>query len=433
MSHTTTLLILALLVSTASCDGGKDGGGGSTKCANSTGCTRGTVCVDGACKEVSCTGHVECAQGVEDGTFCWAGPGVCTAVECSTVGGILCAEGFECIDFLCLVPEAECAGNWDCKQPAEKCIRSACVDRDFCEIDEDCDGGSCVTATQTCQYYPPDIIEPDAGVDVTEDTGTACPVPDPTPTLAELLCRPCDLSDECSCAPGHCMDLDGAAVCMSACESAWDCPSGYTCKQGSCDPMGVGCAGCVLPEDHCGPDEACDFGSGICGPSTGWCASCTFDYQCGAGNRCAAAKSGGGSECVPECSHEGFKCPLGSGCNPREDGVFVCLSLGVACCYGPDCDNCPCQAPTPFCLDEGGCAQCLVNTDCPIDHPVCNPGTHSCELACGGLKPVYWHDPESGLEQCVECLNSLEDCPPGWYCGVDEEDPETYHLCYEIL
>lgn len=433
MSRTTAILILSLLLAPAACDSGKGGGGGATKCTNSTGCERGTVCVDGGCKEVACAGHVECAQGVEDGTFCWSGVGLCTAVECSTVGGILCAEGFECIEFLCLEPEAECEGNWDCAQPAEKCLRSMCVDRDFCEIDEDCHGGYCVTADQSCEYYPPDTIAPDGGADAIGDAGPSCPLPDPPPTLAELLCLPCDMADECSCAPGHCLDLDGATVCMSLCESAWDCPSGYTCKAGYCDPMGVGCVGCVVPEGQCPGDQACDFGSGSCGAATGWCEACTFDYQCGAGSRCATAKSGGGSECVPECSHDGFKCPLGSGCNPREDGVFVCLSLGVSCCYGPDCDNCPCQAPTPFCLDDGSCAQCLVNTDCPLDHPVCNPATHSCELACAGLKPVYWHDPGTGMEQCVECLNSLEHCPPGWYCGVDEEDPETYHICYEIL
>ncbi|MFH1529516.1 MAG: hypothetical protein ABIK09_02155 [Pseudomonadota bacterium] len=432
LRHLAAVILSLLLVN--ACDSGKGSGGASNKCLNSATCERGTVCQDGSCKEVACSSHVECAQGVEDGTFCWAGAGLCTAVECSNVGGIGCAVGFECIDFLCLQPEAECGGNWDCKQPAEKCLKNKCVDRDFCEADDDCANGFCVIEEQRCHFFPPDTIEPgDVTGDALDDAGPLCPVPDPPPELSELLCRPCELGEECSCAPGTCIDLDGKTVCMTACENAWDCPSGFKCSAGNCDPTGIGCAGCVVPAGQCGPGEACDFGAGTCGDAQGWCEACTFDYQCGAGNRCASAKSGVGSECVPECSHEGFKCPLSSGCNPREDGVFVCLSLGIACCFGPDCDNCPCLSPTPFCQDGGGCVQCTMSTDCPLDHPFCNPETHSCELACGGATPVYWHDPETGQEQCVTCLNSLDHCPMGWYCGVDEEDPETYHICYEIL
>ena len=419
-------ITLLVLLAASACSGGKGEGGGGT-CDNSLECSRGTVCVQESCAEVSCTSHEECVKGVEDGTFCWTAMGVCTVVECS--GGFPCPEGLDCIDLLCLAPEPECDGNTDCRQPAEKCYKGQCRPSSYCEADEDCPNGYCVVASSLCVDYLPDTLE-DAGGEV--DGGGGCPVSDPPPALSALLCLACDPAEDCFCAPGDCLELDGAFVCLTPCDTAWDCPVGFKCQEGFCEPTGVGCAGCVLPDAHCAGGEACNFGAGTCGPATAWCHACTLDYQCGDENRCAT-KDGTTTVCMPECAHDTFTCPAGSGCNPREDGVYICVSLGVECCYGPDCDNCPCLAPTPFCLEDGGCAQCLVNTDCPLDHPVCNPDTHACELNCVEPTPLYWLDQGTGQELCVQCLNSLDHCPMGWYCGVDEEDPETYHICYEIL
>ncbi|MBM4371974.1 MAG: hypothetical protein FJ098_09985 [Deltaproteobacteria bacterium] len=422
----TVVWTLALLA--ASCGGGTPGGGGggTSACTTSLECSRGTICSAGACRELSCTAHLDCITAAGDGHFCWSALSVCTAVECSS--SFPCPEGLQCEDFLCVETEPECDGNTDCRQPAEKCLDGRCVDRDFCEDDGDCPGGTCIRAERTCMDLPPDTVEDLAG---DSDAGLACVPPSPLPGVLDLLCLPCDPSDACACTPASCLELEGADVCLTACDTDWDCPSGFRCKETACRPTGLGCVGCATPEGSCTGSQACDFATGACVPRVPLCQACTLDYQCGPGSRCAS-KDGVTTVCMPECGHDTFNCPLGSGCNPREDGVYVCVSLGVECCYGPECDTCGCDYPTPVCLEDGSCAQCATHTDCPPDHPVCNPGTLSCELACVAPTPVYWKDPETGSEQCVQCLNSLEHCPPGLYCGVDEESPETYHVCYEL-
>jgi hypothetical protein len=175
--------------------------------------------------------------------------------------------------------------------------------------------------------------------------------------------------------------------------------------------------------------KTCDFGSGNCITKKKQCDPCASDYQCGPDFRCGS-KDGLTSLCMPECSAT-YQCPVGSSCETRADGVLVCIHKSKECCYGSNCNTCTCESPTPICF-ESGCVQCLVNTDCPNNHPVCNLTLHNCELYCQSPTPVYWIDPDTKIEQCVQCTNSAEDCPLGYFCGTDKKIPSTYHKCYAM-
>jgi hypothetical protein len=352
------------------------------------------------------------------------GVNVCTSVECSS--GMPCQDGYVCKDFLCDPKEIECEGNYQCAQPAEKCLEGECVGRNYCEEDNDCDNGFCIEEEKTCEYY--EEFDTIVGVDGV-DGGNLCAPKDPVPAPLEYLCKPCDVGNPCSCNPGECVTYTKGDYCASACTDSGQCPSGYTCDKKRCRPLGLGCGGCVGPDEPCDVGKTCDFGSGNCITKKKQCDPCASDYQCGPDFRCGS-KDGLTSLCMPECSAT-YQCPVGSSCETRADGVLVCIHKSKDCCYGSNCNTCTCESPTPICF-ESGCVQCLVNTDCPNNHPVCNLTLHNCELYCQSPTPVYWIDPDTKIEQCVQCTNSAEDCPLGYFCGTDKKIPSTYHKCYAM-
>lgn len=264
----------------------------------------------------------------------------------------------------------------------------------------------------------------------TTDTPHMSDVPcEPSESAVEYLCASCNSDDDCGCGAGVCWPYRPGTFCLLDCGEAMDCPSGYVCSnQGLCTPLGGKCGGCVAP-DGCGQGQTCDFESGACIEKVPVCGTCTFDYECGFDNRCWPDGEGG-AFCAPECDKSTFSCPLSSGCEMRDgDGALVCVFTGQECCYGLGCDTCTCVEPAPICLEDGGCAQCLSEFDCPPGKPVCELTTHTCIIQCQGPTPVYWKDPETGAEYCVQCATS-KDCPEGTFCGTFEADPETYHKCY---
>lgn len=449
-------IIWVLVLLLVAC-GNKDGGGENTACTISDDCIRGKACVDKKCKKVECAGHAECAKvyknticvtgltppdpSVEVSDFCSFDPygyeecwlanspddpsvGVCSSIECGAQFGE-CAAGTECANFICIPAKAQCTTSSECKQPAEKCYSGQCMLANYCELDEDCPSNQCNTEASACTPLPQG--------DVTEFKGDEEDVYDCDPADFEgplsYLCAPCSNDGDCGCGQGVCTEIGEETFCSLACEALVDCPSGYKCMSDFCKPMGGACKGCIQPPNCEMADGACNFKTGECQAKVDWCLPCTFDYECGFGNRCHLTEK---QEvfCAPECDAETFSCPLGSGCEIRDDGLMICVYNGSTCCYGLGCEEtCFCEQPTPVCDQDGQCVQCLVNAQCPPGKPMCDQTTNTCMIQCMPPNGVYWVDPETNLEYCIECAKS-KDCPAGYLCGTFKNDPETYHMCY---
>jgi hypothetical protein len=424
------LAMLALIVGCSSGSDTKEG------CDTSLDCPRARICDNGSCKEAACANHAQCAVNYP-GTFCWTGydganpaAGICSAIECKETGqDKKCDAGYECFKFLCFEGTPDCTTSAQCKQPAEKCYNSTCVLKDYCELDADCPSQDCDLEEHTCVPLPePDVVE------VPEEVKETPCDPEDYPSSTDYLCAPCDSDHDCGCGQGKCTDIGGTSSCTMACggegEEVVFCPSGYICQADVCKPLGGSCKGCMQPPGCEAKNEVCNFKNGECIIKINLCGPCTFDYECGFGNRCHIDKDGVSTYCAPECDASNFSCPLASGCEIREDGLLVCEYNNADCCYGINCEQeCFCEPPTPVCDENNQCVQCLYHGHCPPGKPICDQASKSCIIQCVAPTPVYWKDPDSGLEYCVECLKSL-DCAPGLLCGTFKNDPTTYHKCY---
>ncbi len=434
---TKRLILLAVLV-LFGCSSGGDGG--NTSCTTSADCPRAKVCDGSKCKAVSCTAHPECALNYS-GTFCWLGydadnpaAGVCSWIECKEGSqDKKCPAGYECYMFLCFEGKPECESSSQCKQPAEKCYNNQCVLKDYCELDADCPSGQCTLEEHTC--VPPE--EPDVIDDPGPDVTTPCDPKDFTDPVS-YLCAPCTTDADCGCGEGSCVTDGESGFCSTPCgvfgegedEKKIFCPSGYMCQDDVCRPLGGSCKGCILPPGCTAKNEVCNFKSGECQPKVSLCGPCQFDYECDFGNRCLLSADGSFTFYAPECNPDNFSCPKASGCEIRDDGLLVCVYNNKDCCYGVSCEEeCLCEEPTPVCDENFECVQCLYNGHCPPGKPVCDLETNTCIIQCLPPTPVYWVDPETEIEYCVECAKSL-DCPPGMLCGTFKNDPTTYHKCY---
>jgi hypothetical protein len=419
-----SVAIAAAAAALASCGG--DEGEESTKCASSADCQRGQVCSAEVCQQVACTATPDCLVNYPL-TFCWAEQALCTAIECGVVGAGPCPAGTECAGYFCNPVAPECENSAQCKQPIEKCLDGKCVPASYCEKNEDCIiSGQCDVETNTCLgLETPDAVEVGEEEDTTVDP--TCN-PNDYPTPVSYLCAACEDNGDCGCGKGKCVEIGAGSFCTTACGEDLPCASGYTCGEGLCKPLGGTCKGCIQPPGCEKPGDTCNFKSGECVAKLGWCSPCTFDYECGFGNRCHKDETNT-IYCAPECDAGTFSCPKGSGCKLRDDGLYICEPVGAVCCYGVSCGTCSCAPPTPLCTEDNECVQCLSAADCPPGKPTCDPQTFSCIIQCLNPTPNYWKDPETGIEYCVECYKTTQ-CPAGYLCGTFKNEPETYHKCY---
>lgn len=427
MKDVLALVVLAACgaaVAIAACGG--DDSQETTTCAVSRDCERGKVCSETKCIEVPCAGHHECITAYEL-TVCYDTTATCTAIECGKKIPEPCPDGFECQGYYCQEKAKACTSNAHCAQPAEKCYMKSyeCVLANYCEAHDDCPSDECNFEAAECVATAIDDVVETVEEDI---NGTQECTKEEFSDPMSFLCAACDKDADCGCDTGLCREVGGGTFCTIGCEAAIDCPSGFNCQDAICHPLGGQCKGCIQPPNCEEFGQTCNFKTGECAPEVPKCGFCVFDYECGPGYRCHK-DDGDAIYCAPECDADNFSCPFASGCVIREDGIMICEPIGSECCYGLSCDTCACEAPTPFCLEEGGCAQCLSNSDCPPGKPVCNAETHSCIIQCLPPTPVYWTDPETGLEFCVECTKSKH-CPPGYLCGTFKNEPATYHKCY---
>jgi hypothetical protein len=142
-----------------------------------------------------------------------------------------------------------------------------------------------------------------------EDTcplGTTC-------EEGECVSRSCATSTQCPV--GFYCEQDG--TCEQGCEVDGDCLVGSKCTDGECAE-----SRCTSSNLDCGWRESCVEGACV-DQGDPYCAPCTQDPQCGAGNICWA-----GEWCGVDCASDG--CPGGFVCQEvsHTDGVVhsVCLS-----------------------------------------------------------------------------------------------------------
>jgi Cys-rich repeat protein len=370
--------------------------GGVTSCVGDLDCAYPMVCVNGGCAVQACENNGFCATtqvciNAGDSQFCV--PAQCGCLDCEP-----CAEGFECLNGQCA--QVGCDGP-DCP----------CENNTQCDTGFVCDAGQC----RVCQG---------AECGASDCTVTGCPegqLCDPTTKTCLAgatadVCGSCASPTDCP-ASWKCVPLGSGQHCLPPCAGSDDCATGWTCFSGACNPSGFSCTGCNAT--GCPDGQVCDTTAGVCGNSKQACESCTYDWECGAGQACHGVNPGV-RVCVPRCVG-GSACTGASTCvDDADSGYKVCTPTGNTCCFDPDPSKCPeetcnppCGGTTPHCSNSG-CVECTDNSHCAPG--VCNTTTGQCEGAnqCNGATP-HWSDAK---QQCVQCLED-------GHCGGSPCDLQT--------
>lgn len=257
--------------------------------------------------------------------------------------------------------------------PGETCGRSGCVDvrcrpeapercpPTECSAASDCPAraacASAACASGACLYG---AREGACGAGEYCDAAAGC-LPRTTPVGD--VGRRCTRGDEC--ASGVCVDTGETSACTSACESASDCMSGWTCGPAEGAAGDVCVCATISPEVCSGADEDCDGyvdEGGVCSADAG--------TPCGDGDACAsgvcAPIGGDASACTMACRSDG-DCLAGWACGTVEGvegGACRCTSSAEICSEeDEDCDGR---------VDEGGVCGSA---------PGCTPAPETCNLA----------------------------------------------------
>lgn len=279
--------------------------------ADGADCGGGQVCSQGACVvKGDCTGKTN-GVACEDGDACTTGD-ICLNDKCMAGKAKTCDDGNSCTSSAC--------------DPKLGCLAKAVVDgtacdkQDKCTKDDFCQGGTCVSGTNTC--------------------GDPCGD------------GKCAADENCGSCPGDCKDQCAAA-----------------CGDGKCDgAKGESCSACEKDCGKCAP--AC--GNGQCEGDES-CVKCPLD--CG---KCADLC--GNQVCDSDKGEDCQLCPLDckAGCAGPTCGDGKCEAGETAagcpadCKSGPTCGDAKCEAGE----DCKGCAQ-----DCGACKPVC--GDQSCDFLGG--------------------------------------------------
>ena len=179
---------------------------------------------------------------------------------------------------------------------------------------------------------------------------------------------------------GHCpLTLP---YCLADCDTRDDCRVGYACRDVDGDARGE----CLVP---CADNGECSRpDASVCDTSTGACAPCAGD---------------------PDCGH------LPS--TPRCD-AGVCVG-----CVSDD----QCSGATPHCAPSSGeCVECLDSGDCPSDRTCvddeCRGSTSNggaCDTNADCASGTCFDESTSGQPggYCTESCMGDEDCVSGGHCG----------------
>ena len=367
-------------------------------CTGSSACKSGQCTAEKTAYTCSCTLDADCAK-AEDGNkcngtlFCDKQAGKCilnpaTVVNCSSINDSQCAKAVcQLATGQCKLTEIGLPGSY-----------VACEDGNGCTQFDDCEGGACVSGTNTCKC----LKDSDCA---DEDDGNIC--------NGTLFCNKvtggcevkpnsqvkCGTTFDTNCLKNTCDKVDGKckAVAVSellSCEDNNPCTTGDTCLSGLCSSGLDKCecktdAECAKMEDgdvcngtlycskakqpfscevnpatvvYCptGQDQECQ--KNTCDKITGKCAMTKVPQlfaECSDGNPCT----------------KGDSCALGA-CVP---GSNLCSCTSDVDCAAKDDDNL-CNGSLG-CLSVGGLKQCLTKPTSPI---TCDPDTECTKFSCDG-------------------------------------------------
>ena len=309
-----------------------------TPCTTSMDCDPpACLCVDEVCvlPPAVCEGNAECCAGY----IC--NFGVCVPDTCACQSDDDCYQVSpdfpRCVDCVC-VPE--CISDIDCPLPGQICVDNHCQSPactiETCPVGQWCDlsDGQCKRGCdqdQDCQH--PDICDLASHQCIPPDCcGGLCQLNeycDPLSCQCIEMCQSaadcpagftCEEDGKCwctsgACPPGtHCDTPTGSCV-EDTCQSDADCPEGHTCNTEThlCEPLAPGKEG-----DACFTDDECETSAGLLCDSDMFCMMCIFEdpnfevtftcrFECDletpscpiSGRDCQRRKTGGIGLCMP--------------------------------------------------------------------------------------------------------------------------------------
>ncbi len=230
-------------------------------------------------------------------------------------------------------------------------------------------------------------------------------------------CAQSDIGAQCNqnmmgadCRGGACLGAQGQPntnFCTRICNSAADCPSGYSCSSvsGKRVCVNLDATGPCASDGNCIYSTYCDVANQRCLGDCRSDADCPLEHSCNGqlGNHvvCVPKASGGGgieapcmaandcrsgacyaNKCIDRCgvtTQVGQWCPGGYGCNPVDDGmggsVLLCVPAGTGSLGAPCVDNSSCA--TGLCLTDNNnqryCSRFCNSAPCPAALPHCLP------------------------------------------------------------
>jgi len=433
------------------CNGGVCGGGAARNCSDGNQCTADT-CDD---NNDQCVNQNEPAgTPCDDSSYCTVGE-TCSNGACSGGSTRNCADTNDCTLDVCN------EGTDACDHPAVL-DGTPCDDGQFCTLADNCAGGVCGGAPNSCDDG--NACTADVCDDV-NDTCVGTPVVNGTPcddgqfcTLGETcttgacgggVARNC--SDGSACTADTCNDATDQCVNTAvsdgtACNDGAYCTQGETCTAGVCG--GASMRDCtdsdVCTQDVC--DEAVDACLHLASGANG--TPCDDGQYCTMGDVCSGGVCTGSG--VRDCS-DGNICTLDS-CNDGtnqcdhdaaaangnacDDGLFCTIndSCSSGSCLGGPARNCSdgnvCTADS---CDEGN--DVCVNDAAAADGNACDDGSYCTQATtcsggfCTGGNPRNCAD---ALPCTADSCNDVTDqcdhlpvtdgtgCDDGQFCTVAE-------------
>jgi hypothetical protein len=365
---------------------------GCIACCADNDCDYGDPCVEGACESDGICSFAPVADGTacDDGLFC-TNVDHCESGAC-VGGGATCDDGAECTADTCdevadacthtPLPAGTACGDPTssmCTAPdscdgAGACLSNnapngtPCDDDLFCDGEEACQSGTCVSSGNPCAPLACDEEADTCGQcfsDAECDDGIFCNGPEHC--NAQAQCEP----GTAPCPGQLCSEALDACV---ACLSDADCDDGTFCNG---------------PE-HCNGQGQCEPGSApcptqLCSESLDVCVECITDDDCSDGLYCNGQETcSAGGHCLPGTA----PCDDGIGCTDD-----ACSEGTHACTHTPNNGYCPDDGQ--FCNGSEYCDTLLgcqhMGSPCSADE-VCNETFDTCvpEGSCllGDVSPV---------------------------------------------
>jgi cysteine-rich repeat protein len=325
--------------------------------------------------------------------------------------------------------------GWKCTTSGTSICVLACGDN-IVDPGEECDGGSCCTASCTFVTGGTTCRSANGLCDVPETcTGSSSSCPADGYASSTITCRPqsgdCDVAEACTGSSPNC-PADAKQSDGTSCDDENLCNIGEACQAGAC--TGGSAKDCSGEGDQCN-DASCDPAGvmeGNCDTQTPTNEGdpCDDGDVCNVGETCQTGSCTGGS--AKDCSGEGDQCNDASCDSSRAEGncdTKTPANEGDPCDDGDVCNvGETCQ--TGSCT--GGSAK-----DCSGEGDQCNDascGSSGAEGNCDTKIPANEGGPCDDGDACTEneacqsgtCANGTDvDCDDGTSCTTDSCDSTT--------